>query len=252
MELFHAIVLGIVQGLTEFLPISSSGHLILVPALFRWKDQGLAFDAGLHLGTLAALLVYFWRDWWEMGLAGFRDLFSGALLRGKPSSQSRLLLLLALGTIPAAVAGLLLDSWIEANVREPWIVAIALAVVATLMLAADRRGRMTRTIGDIGLLDTVLVGLAQACALMNQSHFAIDNACKITDFLASGDMPHSEQINRTRALALGVNIADEDCPGEIYEIVEAHLDLLGTMPMPGIYPDLKAEAAPGKPSPLRK
>jgi undecaprenyl-diphosphatase len=166
MELFRAIVLGVVQGLTEFLPVSSSGHLILLPSLLRWPDQGLAFDAGLHLGTLAALLVYFWRDWWDMGIAGLRDLFSGALLRGKPGPQSRLLLLLALGTIPAAVTGLLLDNWIEEHLREPWIVAIGLAVVATIMLAVDRRGSMTRVVSDVGVLDTVLVGLAQACALM--------------------------------------------------------------------------------------
>jgi len=166
MDLFRAIVLGIVQGLTEFLPISSSGHLILVPSLFRWPDQGLAFDAGLHLGTLVALLVYFWRDWWEMGIAGLRDLSNGALIRGKPGPQSRLLLLLALGTIPAAVAGLLLDSWIEANLREPWIVAVGLAVVATIMLVVDRRGSMTRMVEDVGVRDALLVGLAQACALM--------------------------------------------------------------------------------------
>lgn len=166
MELLRAVILGAVQGLTEFLPISSSGHLILVPALFRWPDQGLAFDAGLHLGTLAALLVYFWRDWWEMALAGLGDLFDGRLLRGQPNEPTKLLLLIALATLPAAIVGLAFDSWIEENLREPWIVAISLAIVATLMLIADRRGAMHRTVGATNLADAILVGLAQACALV--------------------------------------------------------------------------------------
>jgi undecaprenyl-diphosphatase len=166
MELLRAIILGAVQGLTEFLPISSSGHLILVPALFRWPDQGLAFDAGLHLGTLAALLVYFWRDWWEMTLAGLRDVFRGHLVHRRPDPRTRLLLLLALATIPAAIAGLLLDSWIEENLREPWIVVVSLVVVATIMLAADRLGTLDRTVAGVSVPDAVIIGIAQACALV--------------------------------------------------------------------------------------
>lgn len=166
MDLLRAVVLGIVQGVTEFLPVSSSGHLILIPALFNWPDQGLAFDVGLHLGTLTALLVYFWRDWWGMATSALRDLARhGARVR-LHRSESQLLWLIALGTIPAGVAGLLLDDWIEENVRQPWLVAAMLASVGAVMFVADRRARLQRTVADIGVVDAAIVGVAQACALI--------------------------------------------------------------------------------------
>ena len=166
MDLLRAAVLGIVQGLTEFLPVSSSGHLILVPALFRWPDQGLSFDVGLHLGTLLALLVYFWRDWVTMAAAGVVDLRAHGLRMRHYRPESRLLWLLALGSVPAAVAGLLFNHWIEDNVRQPWLVAITLAGVATVMLVAERRSRLMRRLDDVNVLDAVIVGAAQACALI--------------------------------------------------------------------------------------
>lgn len=166
MDLLRAAVLGIVQGLAEFLPISSSGHLILVPALFGWDDQGLAFDVGLHLGTLLALLTYFWRDWYTMAVHGLRDLGSHGARYREFAPESQLLWLIALGSIPAAVVGLLFDDWIEENVRQPWVVAVALAVVATIMLFADRLSKRTRTIEDVGVRDAVLIGFAQALALI--------------------------------------------------------------------------------------
>src|ERR1051325_10609198 len=126
MDLFRAIVLGIVQGLSEFLPISSSGHLILVPALFKWPDQGLAFDVGLHGGTLLALLIYFWREWVRMVRCGFADLFSHGFRFSVYEWDSQLLWLLALGSVPAAIAGLLFNSWLEDNVRQPWLIALTL------------------------------------------------------------------------------------------------------------------------------
>lgn len=165
-ELLRAIVLGIVQGLTEFIPVSSSGHLILVPALFNWPDQGLAFDVGLHVGTLAALLVYFHRDWLRMASAGVSDLGQHRFAVGAYSHDSRFLLLLALGTIPAAVTGLLFEDWIEENVREPWIVALALIAAGAVMLAADRAARRDRTIDGVNWRDAVIIGCAQAVALI--------------------------------------------------------------------------------------
>jgi undecaprenyl-diphosphatase len=124
MTYAHAVVLGLVQGLTEFLPVSSSGHLILVPRLFGWPDQGLAVDAALHLGTLAALVAYF--------RAELVALVTGALSR-------RLVLILAVATVPAAVAGLLLGAAIEAHLRAPLLIAVTTAFWGGVMWAADRR-----------------------------------------------------------------------------------------------------------------
>jgi undecaprenyl-diphosphatase len=166
MDLVRAAILGIVQGLSEFLPISSSGHLILVPALFKWPDQGLAFDVGLHLGTLLALLAYFWRDWYRMITSGLVDLRDHHLRMREYRPESQLLWLLALGSIPAAVVGFGLESWFEDNVRQAWLVAITLAAVGVIMLIADRRSRLNRDIRHIGVMDAVLIGLAQACALV--------------------------------------------------------------------------------------
>lgn len=166
MDLVRAAILGIVQGLSEFLPISSSGHLILVPALFKWPDQGLAFDVGLHMGTLLALLAYFWRDWLKMIRSGLVDLKDHQLHMRAYQPESQLLWLLALGSIPAALVGLALESWFEDNVRQAWLVAITLAAVGTIMLIADRRSRLDRDMRSIGVVDAVLIGLAQACALV--------------------------------------------------------------------------------------
>jgi len=166
MDYLRAAILGIVQGLAEFLPISSSGHLILVPALFRWPDQGLAFDVGLHCGTLLALLAYFWRDWWQMITLGLRDLGRHQFKFREHSPESRLLWLIAMGSVPAAITGLLFSDWIEENLREPWLIAVMLAGVGTIMLVVDRRSQATRSIASLGVLDVALIGLTQASALI--------------------------------------------------------------------------------------
>jgi undecaprenyl-diphosphatase len=164
--ILRAIVLGIVQGLTEFIPVSSSGHLILVPALFKWPDQGLAFDVGLHVGTLAALLVYFARDWERLLLAGLRDVLSHGPKVQAWSFDGRFLLSLALGTVPAGIAGVLFGDWIEANVRQAWVVALALAGAGAVMWLADRTARRTRTLADAGWRDALIIGASQAVALI--------------------------------------------------------------------------------------
>lgn len=166
MHFVRAAVLGVVQGLTEFLPVSSSGHLILVPALFDWPDQGLSFDVGLHLGTLLALLVYFWHEWLAMARHGLADLRDHRLNFVSHSPESRLLWLIALGSVPAAIVGLLFNSWIEDNVRQPWLVAVMLALVATLMLLADRATRERRVLAGLRVPDAILIGVGQACALI--------------------------------------------------------------------------------------
>jgi undecaprenyl-diphosphatase len=179
MSMLHSIVLGIVQGLTEFLPISSSGHLILVPWLFGWEEPGLSFDAALHLGSLVAVFAYFWRELLGMVLAVPTALRRPtALFRGPASSaaprerDARLVWLLILGSIPGGIAGLLLQDRIDSffhdvahQDRTVLLIAIVLATVALLLLVADRRGKQTRAIGDLGPGDAVAIGVAQMCAL---------------------------------------------------------------------------------------
>ena len=155
------IVLAIVQGLTEFLPISSSGHLVLVPYLVEWTDQGLAFDVAVHFGSLIAVCVFFRED--ILGL--FRG--AGQLLSGSHAlPQANMALAIGLGTIPAAIAGLLFASWIEQNLRDPSVIIYTLAGYGILMAAADRFGKSERIIADVRIRDAVTIGCAQALALV--------------------------------------------------------------------------------------
>ena len=126
MTTARALVLGVLQGLGEFLPISSSGHLIVVPWLLGWPDSGLAFDVALHLGTLAAVAFAFWRDWVRLIAAGVRGILSG---RPLADPDSRLLWYLALATIPGALAGLALDEWAETVFRSPALVALTMGLI---------------------------------------------------------------------------------------------------------------------------
>jgi undecaprenyl-diphosphatase len=162
MTVLRAVVLGILQGLGEFLPISSSGHLIVVPWLMGWPDSGLAFDVALHLGTLAAVGFAFWRDWMRLAGAGLRSLAAG---RPFADADARLLWYLALATIPGAVAGKLLEERAETAFRSPGLVALMMALMGLVLWAADRRAN--RTGGEVvSLRDAVLVGLAQALAIV--------------------------------------------------------------------------------------
>jgi len=152
----QGVVLGLVQGLTEFLPVSSSGHLILVPHVFGWPDQGLGFDAVMHLGTLAALLAYFRRE--------LMDMVSGALSR-------RLAVLLVLATIPGGLVGVLLEKLVESKLRSPLLIACTTAGWAIVMWIADRRAAPApKTPGDplerVSLGQALTVGYAQAIALI--------------------------------------------------------------------------------------
>ncbi len=164
--LVQALILGIIQGLTEFLPISSSGHLIVVPALFGWDDPfitSLAYSVMLHIGTLAALLVYFRGDWLRLvpaGLATLRD----RSFDGDP--DRRLAWLLAAATVPAIIAGLVLNDLADSVFREVRLVAMTLVVGAAILWLADRRGSRTKTIGDVGFGTALGIGIAQAAALV--------------------------------------------------------------------------------------
>jgi len=157
----QVIILAIVQGLTEFLPISSSGHLVLVPYLFEWTDQGLAFDVAVHFGSLAAVCIFFRGDIASL-LAGGMQVATGNV----KTPESRMALAIALGTIPAAVAGLLFASRIEQNLRDPVVIVYTLAGYGILMALADRFGRRERHMAGVGLKDAFIIGCAQALALV--------------------------------------------------------------------------------------
>ena len=161
MTTLQIVVLAIVQGLTEFLPISSSGHLVLVPHLVDWADQGLAFDVAVHFGSLIAVVVFFRED-----IAGL--LRGGVQVLGgdTQSPQAYMAIAIALGTIPAAVAGLLFASWIEANLRDPSIIVYTLAGYGILMALADRYAKREKGIAEVRIRDALIIGIAQALALV--------------------------------------------------------------------------------------
>jgi undecaprenyl-diphosphatase len=162
----QALIMGIVQGLTEFLPVSSSGHLIIVPYVLGWDDAfitSLAFSVMLHLGTLAALLVYFRADWVRLVPAGFAAVRHRSL-GGDP--DRRLAWLLVAATIPAALAGFLFNDVIETAIRGAGLVALTLVVGGVILWLADRFGRSDRRINDVTFPISIGIGVAQALALI--------------------------------------------------------------------------------------
>jgi undecaprenyl-diphosphatase len=163
MPLLHAIVLGIVQGLTEFLPISSSAHLIIIPWILGWEDGGLTFDVALHAGTLVAVLLFFFRDWVQIIGHGF-----GLRIGRDPAlAKNRgLLWLLAAGTIPGAIAGFLFEKQADAALRSPFIIATAAIVVGLIMWLADSSGRKQKDISHVSIVDALTIGFAQALAIV--------------------------------------------------------------------------------------
>jgi undecaprenyl-diphosphatase len=164
--LLQALVMGVVQGLTEFLPVSSSGHLVLVPALLGWNDPlitSLEFSVVIHIGTLIALLAYFRHDWLRLvpaGLAAIRD----RSLEGDPNR--RLAWLLAVATIPAGIAGFVLGDVVESQFRDAILVAVMLIVGGVVLFAAERLGRQALSIGQLAFPGALAIGLAQALALV--------------------------------------------------------------------------------------
>jgi undecaprenyl-diphosphatase len=158
-----AILLGVIQGLTEFLPVSSSAHLILARFFFGWEtppELGLAFDVALHIGTLAAILAYFYADLVAMA----RSL--PALFSSVPDDSSRLMRLIVIGTIPIVIAGVLFSDLVEQHLRTPAVAAVALAVGAAAMMIAERVGRRERNEAGLRWGDALLIGCAQAAALV--------------------------------------------------------------------------------------
>lgn len=162
MSLFQAIILGVVQGLTEFLPISSSGHLVLVPWLLGWPYPGLTFDVALHLGTLVSLLAYFWRDW----LVYIKAVLGSIQQRSIHNTDAKVAWILAVATIPAAVIGKIGSEWFEHSARQPVLIGIMLIVAAIILFMADHFGRKQYRLEEIGWYRGLIVGFAQALALL--------------------------------------------------------------------------------------
>lgn len=161
MDLFQAVVLALVQGFTEILPISSSGHLILVPHLLGWADQGLAFDVAVHVGTLTAVLWYFrsdvvvyWHGFWR------------SIARRALDTEGRVAWALVIGTVPAAAAGLLLEDLVATTLRSPVTVAVTTILFGAVLLAADLWGAKRRDERSVTFRDALIIGCAQAIALI--------------------------------------------------------------------------------------
>ncbi len=162
MSEIQILILAIVQGLSEFLPVSSSAHLILAPHLFGFDDQGLAFDVAVHLGSLLAVLGYFRHDLWTITAAWFRALPPG----GPRSSESRLGWAIIVATIPVVIAGLMLKSLVEGELRAPWVIALATIVFGLLLGLVDLRARRERELDRLTLRDALVIGMSQVLALI--------------------------------------------------------------------------------------
>ena len=159
MTVLQAIILGIVQGVGEFLPISSSAHLILVPWLMGWPESGLAFDAALHLGTLAAVTLYFWRDLLSLAKEG--------LTQGVKTPMGKMGWGIVIGTVPAVIVGLALEERIENVFRQNlFMIVVLLAIMGLVLYLVDLRGAKARSIEDIRVSDMIWMGVGQACALI--------------------------------------------------------------------------------------
>src|SRR5262245_39371751 len=161
MTIFQAIIFGTVQGLTEFLPVSSTAHLILLPWFLGWPDPGLAFDVALHLGTLVALLVYFRSDWIALITSAL------GLLRGRTESpDAKMAILIVAATIPGAAAGALFEHKVEEALRAPQLIAVMLILMAIVLIAAEMVGRRKKALDDISWGDAITIGVAQAFAIV--------------------------------------------------------------------------------------
>lgn len=156
MDIVEVVMLALIQGVTEFLPISSSGHLILTPEFFNWTDQGLGFDIAVHLGTLAAVVFYFRDDLIAMA----RGLFVPDSSDGRTARQ------LIFASIPLGLAGILSADYVETTLRTPIVIALASAVFGVLLYAADRWRRGERTVGSLSMTEALLIGVGQALALI--------------------------------------------------------------------------------------
>lgn len=163
MSILKAVILGIIQGLTEFLPVSSSGHLVVIPWLFGWKEHTLSFDVMLHAGTLVAVLAYFWSDWRRILGGTISEARNGQLWKGK---QSHLLGMILIASIPAGVAGVILEKTFEAKFRTAYLgIALMMIGMGLLLWIADAYGRKKQSEESVGIGSAIGIGCAQMLAL---------------------------------------------------------------------------------------
>jgi len=163
MPLYQAIILAIVQGLTEFFPVSSTAHLAIIPRLLKWTDPGLGFDVALHAGTLAAVLIYFFKDWVQVIANGLGLSYGGS----KPDERSRSLLwFLVIGAIPVLIAGALLKKYAEGPWRNLYVMGAMLIIVGIVMGIADRAGSQKTGLDQMTWFDAIMIGIAQALAVV--------------------------------------------------------------------------------------
>ncbi len=165
MPLIQAIILALVQALTEFLPVSSTAHLVLFPWLLHWKDPGLAFDVALHAGTLLAVILYFFRDWLTLVICGLGGKYPSNAPVEDVAHSRRMFWFMVVGTIPAAILGKLFHHQIEDELRTPIIIGISLVLLALLMWWADSKASLTRNLKSSNWGDAIGIGTAQAVAL---------------------------------------------------------------------------------------
>lgn len=163
MDFLKAVVLGVIQGLTEFLPISSSAHLAIFPKFFGWNDPGAAFTAVIQIGTELAVIIYFWKDIWSIGSGWVRGLFDTS---AREAQEWRMGWFVIIGSIPIVVLGLLLQNLIDSNFRNLWVIGSTLVVLGIVLGISERVGRKTAPIEDLTMRHAILLGLAQAGALV--------------------------------------------------------------------------------------
>jgi undecaprenyl-diphosphatase len=165
MPLIQAVILALVQALTEFLPVSSTAHLILFPWLLHWPDPGEAFDVALHAGTLLAVILYFFKDWLTLLICGLGGKYPSTAPAEEVAQHRKLFWYMIIGTIPGGILGKLFDKQIEEHLRLPGIIGISLILIALVMWWADSKGRLARKLEQANLSDGIVIGTAQALAL---------------------------------------------------------------------------------------
>ncbi|MCZ6528277.1 MAG: undecaprenyl-diphosphate phosphatase [Candidatus Dadabacteria bacterium] len=159
----QSIILGAIQGITEFFPVSSIAHLVLLPWFFSWTDQGLPFNVALHMGSLIAIIYYFWRDWILIIKEFLQSVLKGSF-EGRPNGKTGLYLVIA--TVPGALAGLLFEEYAAGLLRHPLSIAFSLSFFGVILYFSDRVSKKNKTVGEMNIVDCIIIGLSQALAII--------------------------------------------------------------------------------------